>query len=124
LVGARNLPLLNPEAWVAESVDVDAGVGVDADAVVVVVVDTLVEVGVRVRAGTGGAEKVVVIVGVGAGTNAGDLAYSSVHLRAVRSCCTRFLTYSVAMEGTVHTSTLIKKTERDRMMRKLTERIF
>lgn len=40
-------------------------------------------------------------MGVGAGTNAGDRAYSSVHLRAVRSCCTRFRTYSVAIEGTV-----------------------
>lgn len=38
--------------------------------------------------------------GVGAGTDVGDRAYNSVHLWAVRSCCTRFRIYSVAIEGT------------------------
>lgn len=63
-------------------------------------------------------------MGVGAGTDAGDRAYSSVHLRAVRSCCTRFRTYSVAIEGTVRTKrSRFRNIDMNRMMRELTKRI-
>ena len=45
-------------------------------------------------------EDVAIARSVGADVNVGDWAYNSVHLRAVQSCCTQFLMYSVAIEGT------------------------
>lgn len=64
-----------------------------------------VDVDVDVGVGTRVEDVDVDAMGDGAGTDAGDRAYSSVHLRAVRSCCTRFRRYSVAIEGTVCTQT-------------------
>jgi len=62
-------------------------------------------------------ENVDVAMGVGVGANVGDRAYSSVHLRAVRSWCTRFLTYSVAIEGTRGSCGLgsVRRDERESM---------
>jgi hypothetical protein len=72
-------------------------------------VDEDVDVDVDMGTDTGGAGESVKdpLDGI-ADANAGGRAYSSVHLRAVWSCCMRFLTYSVAIEGTAHSKPLFK----------------